>query len=500
MFNIAKLPRRRLALLLTLLFLLASLPAQAGIFSISPLQGPVCATTFPIQFRGSNVVAGAYGAWVTDVNGSVVGASSVTVDPGHLFVNALFDLTSLTPGPATVSIIDPSFFTSSFVFNIGTCPSGSGVEVRLYGVSTISPVRTWQFVASVINFGSSPTALPVNVQVDGIPTTAEIQMNPPTGATAAISPPPPVGQQGFTVTVPAGLAGGASADFVFDLTALAPAVGFTYPLGAHFTSVYSGSDSLPLSVIASKDPNTKSGPPGLGTPRYVEVTAPLVYNVTFENEDTATAPAQKVVVADQLDPSQIDLNSFLFGPITFGSKLVTPPFGVASFSVTVPYTVEANALLVKIDGEIDLDILSPTYGQASWTFQSLDPNTGLAPVDPSVGFLPPDLTPPEGQGAVAFTVSPLPTLSTGDVVPNSASVVFDLNAPIRTTTWSNTILNQRPTLTIQQVTGQVKLAWGGWILQEATDPAGGWLDTAVQVSPWTFTPPGTQKFYRLRIP
>ncbi len=52
-----------------------------------------------------------------------------------------------------------------------------------------------------------------------------------------------------------------------------------------------------------------------------------------------------------------------------------------------------------------------------------------------------------------------------------------------------------PTLSIQSVSGQIKLTWSPGILLEATNVAGPWT-TNLNASPYQFTPTGPQKFYR----
>jgi len=70
---------------------------------------------------------------------------------------------------------------------------------------------------------------------------------------------------------------------------------------------------------------------------------------------------------------------------------------------------------------------------------SIDPATGLPPLDPSVGFLPP------GAGAaVAFGVTPVSGIATGSQVREQATVVFDANPPTSTQVWANTIDNSAP--------------------------------------------------------
>ena len=75
---------------------------------------------------------------------------------------------------------------------------------------------------------------------------------------------------------------------------------------------------------------------------------------------------------------------------------------------------------------------------------SIDPLTGQPPSDASRGFLPPDSAPPQGQGAIAFTAKLKHGVTTGTIVTDGSSIVFDANAPIPTQNWFNTIDNSPP--------------------------------------------------------
>src|SRR5579871_5204169 len=77
-----------------------------------------------------------------------------------------------------------------------------------------------------------------------------------------------------------------------------------------------GSDGT--SSVGSIDPNDKAGPTGVTAHHWISAWDPVPYLVSFENEPTASAPAQQVVVTDHLDPTTVDLTSFSFGPIAFG--------------------------------------------------------------------------------------------------------------------------------------------------------------------------------------
>src|SRR5439155_5980307 len=102
------------------------------------------------------------------------------------------------------------------------------------------------------------------------------------------------------------------------------------------------------------------------------------------NESTATAPAQKVIVTDQLNIANQDLSTFKLGPIAVPNQIVSPPPGMNDFSTTVDLRPQNNILLA-INSH-----LNGTTGLLTWTFQSLDPTTKEPPTDPNAGFLPPD--------------------------------------------------------------------------------------------------------------
>ena len=69
-------------------------------------------------------------------------------------------------------------------------------------------------------------------------------------------------------------------------------------------------------VSGSSDPNAKIGPAGVGAAHYVSVDTPLSYRVDFENESSATAPAQQVEIVDQLD-SDLDWTTFELAGVGF---------------------------------------------------------------------------------------------------------------------------------------------------------------------------------------
>jgi uncharacterized repeat protein (TIGR01451 family) len=135
-------------------------------------------------------------------------------------------------------------------------------------------------------------------------------------------------------------------------------------------------------AIDSFDPNAIGGPSGVGSAEYINGQQPLTYSVSFENLPTATAPAQQVVVTDQLDSNTVNLASFALGPLSFGSNQVIPPSGSTNFATTVDLRPTQD-LLVDITASLD-----PNSGLVTWRFSSIDPATGNPPTDPMIGFCP----------------------------------------------------------------------------------------------------------------
>jgi len=177
-----------------------------------------------------------------------------------------------------------------------------------------------------------------------------------------------------------------------------------------------------------------------------------------------------VAITDQLDLTHDDLTIFGFGPITFGNHLISPPPLQTNFSTTVDLR-PANNLLVAVSGNLD-----NSTGLVTWKFVSLDPATGQPTTDPTLGFLPPG-----GEGNVVFTVMPEQGLPTGTQIRNQASIVFDVNAPIATPTWLNTLdytklMSQVLPLAAIQPSPTFQLQWSGM------DEGSGILDYSIFVS------------------
>jgi uncharacterized repeat protein (TIGR01451 family) len=219
-------------------------------------------------------------------------------------------------------------------------------------------------------------------------------------------------------------------------------------------------DCKPFKIIMSNDPNDIAGPPGAGTSNFLPGAEPLTYTITFENQATATAPAQKVVVTDQLDTANLDMSTFALGNISFGNYQIDPPSALQQYIAGVDLRPSQD-IQVEVQAA-----LNPSTGLVTWTFSSIDPDTGQFTTDPAAGFLPPDVTPPQGLGTIMFTIMPKAGVATNAATCNQATVVFDFNPALNTNTFCNSFDVTPPVshvtdLPAAQSTPNFQVQWSG---------------------------------------
>ncbi len=177
---------------------------------------------------------------------------------------------------------------------------------------------------------------------------------------------------------------------------------------------------LPIQPVMSMDPNFKTGPNGFDTTaHYTTSDQPFVYMVEFENMASASAEAETVVVYDTLD-TNLDMSTFSMITSTHPSVLTT--------------TVDTTSRSI------------------TWRFSGIN--------------LPPNVNPPEGQGWTIFSIMPKQNLASGTQIKNSANIIFDVNPPIATNTFINTIDSGKPssqvfTLPDTTMTGEFDVHWSG---------------------------------------
>jgi hypothetical protein len=189
---------------------------------------------------------------------------------------------------------------------------------------------------------------------------------------------------------------------------------------------------LNVQNIVSHDPNAKSGPAGNGSAQYIARGTPMTYLIECENDKAATASVQKLVVTDVLDTTTLDLSTLSLGLITLADQVIEIPSGQSSYTANLDLRPAKNLIVNVVAGLQNGNTLT-------WTCTALDPATMQPTTDPTLGFLDPDVTPPQGQGTFLYTLKQLPNLAVGTTISNTATITFDENSPINTPTWTNTI-------------------------------------------------------------
>ena len=196
-----------------------------------------------------------------------------------------------------------------------------------------------------------------------------------------------------------------------------------------------------LSWLArSVDPNDKLAPAASATPPSFRHTILSAYQVRFENQPDATAPAQKILVTDTLDPN-LDLDTFELTEIAFADQRIAIPPGLDHYETTLPITGQ-RCQACSPTSRPALDRATRTF---TLTLQAVDPATGWFPDDPLLGLLYPDDATGRGQGSVSYVVKPLAGLPSGTVIENRATIIFDYNDPIDTPLVHNTLDAGTPT-------------------------------------------------------
>jgi len=234
----------------------------------------------------------------------------------------------------------------------------------------------------------------------------------------------------------------------------------------------------PIPPKNSVDPNDKLTS-GFGTPAFVRPGAPITYTLLFENQASASLPAQTVAITDMLS-SNLDWSTLQLSAIGFNNVNIPVPPGVQTFATNANVSTDPNPVQVNAS-------LNPANGLVTWLLESIDPVTGQLVTDPLAGFLPPDNAQQAGEGYVTYTVRAMPGLPTGAQILNQAAIVFDVNAPIPTPTVTNTIDGTPPISSMTPLppttpTTNLLVSWSG------SDVGSGIVGYAIYVStnggPW----------------
>lgn len=388
-------------------------------------------------------------------------ASAVSVASDGFSIQGTFDLNGVEAGVWDAEVVNPDDGSPETVetaslpgaFTVEACRRAC-VDVDIVGPGRIGVNRRAVFSAAMTNLGNVDAAA-VRVSVRGIPADVAVEI-------VSADPPATPVAGGIDVTVPL-LPPDVTRYVQFALTA-PPPVPRAFDVQAAGMPPCGKSKRLHVEVLGSVDPNAKNGTPGFGAAGFVTGTEPLSYAIQFMNAEDASAPAQEVVLTDQLDVTRVDLTSLSLGPIGFAGTTIPILPGQGEFThpgVPVDIAEDLNGngnlldddILVTIAVHLGTEPTAEDYGRLTWELRSVDPTTGELPADPRRGFVPPG-----AEGEVLFTLSALPDLATGDEIRDQASIVFDLNEAILPPPWLNTVDKTPPESLVTPLPGTVSAA------------------------------------------
>ncbi|MCI0539043.1 MAG: hypothetical protein L0Z50_27870 [Verrucomicrobiales bacterium] len=179
----------------------------------------------------------------------------------------------------------------------------------------------------------------------------------------------------------------------------------------------------------------------------------------FENDPLlATAPAQTVRISVPLH-GDFDFRSFRLGDFGFGTNVIRVTNNIAFLQRRIDLAASRGVYLDLIAG---VDVRT---GEAYWQFRAIDPATGDAPANPLIGFLPPNLLSPEGEGFVTFSIMPKSSIPTGTRIHADARIIFNQNEPVDTAPFWNTLDAVAPASAVTNLPNVVlanfPVAWSG---------------------------------------
>jgi len=200
--------------------------------------------------------------------------------------------------------------------------------------------------------------------------------------------------------------------------------------------LWDASSCATVEIRTAIDPNEKEQPSGVDEAKWIALSTPIVYVLHFENlvDPEFGAPAARVEIRDPLDDA-LDPSSVRLGSFAVNGEIYSVPENRNFYQTTLDLTATRGVYLSVTAG------VDAATREVYFTFKSLDPLTGLAPRDSTVGFLPPSEGLGPGTGAVSFEVQASSSLAGSPPVdlPNGGGIIFDNNAAIELEPVHNTI-------------------------------------------------------------
>lgn len=211
---------------------------------------------------------------------------------------------------------------------------------------------------------------------------------------------------------------------------------------------------------SSIDPNIKIGPVGNEPENYFYGQSKVNYTIYFENLNSATAPATSVEIFDTLDVNFFDISTLQFTGFGFNDVRYHVMHSSDSYVQEIDLRPAKNTI---VRFEAKLDSISHSL---VWKFSSFHPQTRDLVSNVSDGFLNPNVTSPEGEGYVSFSILPKPNRLHLQQILNRAKIVFDENAPLFTDYWTNTVDKVKPSSNVLPLASVISdtlfsLKWSG---------------------------------------
>lgn len=164
----------------------------------------------------------------------------------------------------------------------------------------------------------------------------------------------------------------------------------------------------------------------------------VYYTICFENDSSATSPANVIILTDTIDSNVYDLSTFAPTLVKIGD-VETQLSGDPNFVQTVDMRPRINCI-AQVECNYDSQ-----KGIVVFTLTSLDPMTMEPVTDYNQGMLPPNSIDNYGQGEMSFNISLKEGLPDGTVIKNRAVNIFDSEEPVFTPDWVNIIDAVNPT-------------------------------------------------------
>ena len=183
----------------------------------------------------------------------------------------------------------------------------------------------------------------------------------------------------------------------------------------------------------SRDPNEVAGPLGVGEARYVKPGEWMDYTIYFENkEGFDIADAQEVKVTNPLS-EWLDWSTFEMREVAFNNQCDVALDGLANGT----RDIKMNGTNKYVRATVQCDAGN---GVVEWYLRVYDPNGAFGWPHDGSGFLPSNDETHRGEGHLTYRIKVRDDAPAGVVITNTATIVFDYNAPIETDpAWWNTV-------------------------------------------------------------